>query len=159
MPTSEPTRAARPATHDAMWHSPLPPFVRAHRFLECLGTLSAADWQRVVHRATEADGAVHRAALRRLDALRAEHGQLRAFAALRRVADDALDAVQRRQRMAPELATRAASLAAQAAFALALRERLPACDAVALYTPVASALSARRPADARPRLARDGAIT
>jgi hypothetical protein len=115
--------------------SVLPPFARARRFLEHVATLSARDWTGVVQRAAAIDAAARRGAMQQLGELLETRTRRRTCDAILRVAQDAVDAAREHGQLGADVAARAATLASAAAFALVLRDHLPAADFDALYAP------------------------
>jgi hypothetical protein len=118
---------------DPVWASPLPPFLRAHRFLEGVSHLTAAEWHAVLQRATDTDPVVRRAARRALTDLLVGHPQAPAFGALTRAAYDVAEAVGHRRLVPADTVFRLSMLTAEAANAVALRERLTSAHGRALY--------------------------
>jgi len=137
---------------DPLWASALPPFIRARRFLEHLDILSAADWQQIIRRAHDADALARAKAIRHIGELLLLHPQTRAFGSLSSAAHDALASAGRQRIVPADLVAHVGRLTSVAACALALRERLPAAHAGALYGPFAWAAAARLGCDARSHL-------
>jgi len=145
LPTVPPVPAALPTAlpvaPDGGGASPPPsPFARAHGFLERLGALAARDWQEVMRRAYAVETGTRRAAMHRVGEILVGHPQTRAFDGLARAAHEVVQAAGRGRRVAGDLVTHAAGLAAHAAYALALRERLTEGEFDALYAPFARAV-------------------
>jgi hypothetical protein len=120
--------------------APPSPFGQAHDFLDRLGALAARDWQEVMRRAYAVETGTRRAAMHRVGEILVGHPQTRAFDGLARAAHEVAQAAGRGRRVAGDLVTHAAGLAAHAAYALALRERLTAGEFDALYAPFARAV-------------------
>ncbi|MGZ8376098.1 MAG: hypothetical protein ACXWZS_00260 [Gemmatirosa sp.] len=137
-PSATPVLAA--ATHDEFWRSPLPPFVRAHRFVERVALLSQPEWREVVRRAHAVDPALRAAGLRALTDRLVGHPQARAFGALTRAAHDAAEIAARRGVVAEDAVGRAAGLASLAASALAMRDELATPHGLVHYVPFSAAL-------------------
>lgn len=128
---------------DALWRSPLPPFVRAHRFLERVAVLSEPEWREVLHRAHEVHAQLRAAGLRALTDRLVGHPQSRAFGALTRVAHDAAEIAGRRRTVPIDDIGRAAGLASRAASALALRDELAHAHGLVHYAPFVAVIDAR----------------
>jgi hypothetical protein len=130
------------ATGDVLWRSLLPPFARAHRFVERVALFSQSEWREVVSRAHAVDPALRTAGLRALTDCLVGHPQARAFGALTRAAHDAAEIAVRRGVVTEEAIGRVAGLTSLAASALAMRDELAPVHGLVHYMPFAPAVDA-----------------
>ncbi len=126
--------------------SSLPPFARARRFLEHVGTLPAFAWADVLRRADAVAPAARRDTMQHVGELLTMHARRQACDALLHVAHDAVDAARAAGRLGSESVQRAAAVATGSAFALVVRDRLSPAEFTILFMPFDAAVARQRSA-------------